>query len=84
MATIATQAKTDKVERSPWQGFQTGLWNSEINVRDFIQQNYEPYDGDESFLAPATKRTLKIWEKLTDLFVAVSYTHLTLPTICSV
>ncbi len=71
MATIAPQAKTDtdKVERSPWQGFQTGLWNSEINVRDFIQQNYEPYDGDESFLAPATKRTLKIWEKLTDLFV---------------
>ncbi len=69
MATIAAQAKTDKVERSPWQGFQTGLWNSEINVRDFIQQNYEPYDGDESFLAPATKRTLKIWEKLTDLFV---------------
>ena len=69
MATIATQAKTDKAERSPWQGFQTGLWNSEINVRDFIQQNYEPYDGDESFLAPATKRTLKIWEKLTDLFV---------------
>ena len=55
--------------RSPWQGFQTGLWNSEINVRDFIQQNYEPYDGDESFLAPATPRTLKIWEKLTDLFV---------------
>jgi formate C-acetyltransferase len=69
MATIAPQAKTDKAERSPWQGFQTGLWNSEINVRDFIQQNYEPYDGDESFLAPATKRTLKIWEKLTDLFV---------------
>ena len=38
-------------------GFQPGLWQKEINVRDFIQQNYEPYEGDESFLAPATTRT---------------------------
>ena len=37
-----------------WHGFRTGLWQKEINVRDFIQQNYEPYDGDDSFLAPAT------------------------------
>ena len=37
-----------------WEGFNTGFWTSEINVRDFIQQNYEPYEGDESFLAPAT------------------------------
>ena len=36
---------------SPWQGFHPGLWQKEINVRDFIQQNYEPYEGDESFLA---------------------------------
>src|SRR6187401_1071742 len=54
---------------APWDGFQTGLWQSEINVRDFIQQNYTPYDGDDSFLAPATERTLAIWKKLTDLFV---------------
>src|SRR5262249_49301887 len=39
------------------------------NVRDFIQQNYEPYEGDESFLAPATERTTKIWEQLNELFV---------------
>ena len=34
-----------------WSGFQTGLWQKEINVRDFIQQNYTPYDGDADFLA---------------------------------
>jgi formate C-acetyltransferase len=51
------------------QGFKSGLWQKEINVRDFIQQNYAPYDGDGSFLAPATKRTQEIWRKLQDLFV---------------
>jgi formate C-acetyltransferase len=69
MTVTAPQAKSDQAASSPWQGFRTGLWNSEINVRDFIQQNYEPYDGDGSFLAPATPRTLAIWKKLTDLFV---------------
>jgi formate C-acetyltransferase len=54
---------------SPWQGFKTGLWQKEINVRNFIQQNYEPYEGDESFLAPATERTKQLWNRLNDLFV---------------
>ncbi len=54
---------------APWHGFRTGLWQKEINVRDFIQQNYEPYDGDESFLAKATPRTLAIWDKLQALFI---------------
>ena len=57
-ATKTQQMKTDRAI-SPWHGFRTGLWQKEINVRDFIQQNYEPYEGDESFLAPATKRTQK-------------------------
>ena len=52
-----------------WEGFKPGFWESEINVRDFIQQNYEPYEGDESFLAPATDRTSKIWDQLNQLFV---------------
>ena len=52
-----------------WQGFKGGLWEKEINVRDFIQQNYEPYAGDASFLAGATDRTLAIWKKLQELFV---------------
>ena len=52
-----------------WAGFRPGLWQNEINVRDFIQNNYTPYDGDESFLKPATARTKKIWKKLEALFV---------------
>jgi formate C-acetyltransferase len=52
-----------------WKGFHPGLWQKEINVRDFIQQNYEPYEGDGSFLAPATERTGKLWGRLSELFV---------------
>ena len=40
-----------------WEGFQTGKWQEEINVRDFIQRNYAPYEGNEEFLKPATGRT---------------------------
>jgi|tagenome__1003787_1003787.scaffolds.fasta_scaffold20988757_6 formate C-acetyltransferase len=49
--------------------FETGVWTKEINVRDFIQQNYTPYYDDESFLAGPTNRTLGIWKKLNDMFV---------------
>src|SRR5262245_9360459 len=52
-----------------WQGFQSGLWQADIDVRDFIQQNYTPYDGDGSFLAGATARTTRIWDTLQKLFV---------------
>jgi formate C-acetyltransferase len=69
MTATVTQQNQAEPASSAWPGFRKGLWQAEINVRDFIQQNYEPYDGDESFLAPATKRTLGIWEKLTRLFV---------------
>ena len=51
-----------------WEGFNGGLWQRDINVREFIQQNYEPYTGDDSFLAPATERTSKIWGHLNELF----------------
>ena len=57
-----------KQELSPWHGFKTGLWQKEINVRDFIQQNYTPYEGNESFLKPATDRTKGIWRQLNELF----------------
>ena len=67
MATTVSDPKTLDAT-APWQGFQKGLWQNEINVRDFIQQNYTPYDGNADFLAPATKRTTAIWKKLTDLF----------------
>ncbi len=44
------------------------IWKREINVRDFIQHNYTPYEGDESFLAGPTERTLRLWEKLSEMF----------------
>ena len=67
MATTARQIASEKVAQ--WEGFNPGLWQSRINVRDFIQQNYTPYEGDESFLAAATERTNKIWAQLNRLFV---------------
>ena len=54
---------------SPWQGFTTGLWQKRIDVRDFIQQNYRPYEGDEAFLAAATERTRTLWGRLNQLFL---------------
>ncbi|PYS70198.1 MAG: formate C-acetyltransferase [Acidobacteria bacterium] len=68
MATTARELMTEKVVPE-WEGFNDGLWQREINVRDFIQQNYEPYEEDESFLASATDRTKKIWEQLNKLFL---------------
>ena len=44
-----------------WNGFEGRIWKEEVNVRDFIQKNYEPYDGDDSFLAPPTEATDKLW-----------------------
>jgi formate C-acetyltransferase len=69
MAATATQREATERTIAAWHGFRTGLWNNEINVRDFIQQNYTPYEGDESFLTPATGRTQKIWQTLQTLFV---------------
>lgn len=51
-----------------WNGFIGELWKNEINVRDFIQCNYTPYTGDDSFLEDATENTKKIWNKLTEMF----------------
>ena len=50
-----------------WNGFKKGVWENEINVRDFIQKNYTPYDGDDSFLAGPTKATSELWEQVLDL-----------------
>ena len=67
MATTVRQIAPQKVAQ--WEGFNSGLWQNRIDVRDFIQQNYEPYEGDEKFLAPATERTKKIWAQLNKLFL---------------
>ena len=69
MATITEKNPVKDALTAPPAGFRPGLWQNEINVRDFIQQNFEPYWGDGSFLAPATERTKRIWERLNELFV---------------
>ena len=51
-----------------WNGFNSGDWQSEINVRDFIQRNYTPYEGDASFLANTTPKTKKLWEEVLELY----------------
>jgi formate C-acetyltransferase len=55
------------LEKEQWNGFKGRLWKEEINVRDFIQNNYTPYDGDESFLADPTEATNKLWGRLQEL-----------------
>jgi formate C-acetyltransferase len=69
MAATTTHKTSRESMLSAWQGFKTGLWQKEINVRDFVQQNYEPYEGDEAFLAGATGRIKRIWALLNTLFV---------------
>ena len=51
-----------------WRGFKKGKWDKSINVRDFIQNNYTPYEGDSSFLADATDSTKKLWSEVMDLY----------------
>lgn len=53
--------------REEWNGFKEGQWTSEVNVRDFIQENYEPYEGDASFLAGPTQATNDLWNKVQEL-----------------
>ena len=56
------------MSQEAWQGFVGGNWEHEIDVRDFIQKNYTPYDGDESFLAGPTENTSKLWDEVMGLF----------------
>ena len=51
-----------------WEGFASGDWQHEINVRDFIQRNYAPYVGDSSFLTEPTEKTKKLWEEVLELY----------------
>ena len=60
----ATATAEDSTSRDAWEGFVTGPWTEDIDVRDFIQRNYTPYDGDASFLADATDKTLRLWDVL--------------------
>ncbi|OZG49644.1 formate C-acetyltransferase [Pseudoscardovia suis] len=72
MAAVESQAATQQeLEAKAWEGFAGGHWQEDIDVRDFIQKNYTPYEGDESFLAPATAKTKHLWKTLDDNYLAV-------------
>lgn len=58
-----------------WQGFTQGDWQNEVNVRDFIQKNYTPYEGDESFLAGSTEATDKLWAQVMEGIRLENRTH---------
>ncbi|MGI2175034.1 formate C-acetyltransferase [Shewanella ulleungensis] len=68
---------TDKTElfANAWEGFVAGDWKTEVNVRDFIQKNYTPYEGDESFLEGATDATLSLWDKVMEGIKLENQTH---------
>jgi formate C-acetyltransferase len=65
---LNTYKLKEAINMNAWQGFKTGRWTKEINVREFIQLNYKPYEGDDSFLAGATENTKKLWNEAMDLF----------------
>lgn len=56
------------MQNTAWKGFITGVWDKAIDVRDFIQRNYNPYVGDDSFLTAPTERTLKLWQEVLRLY----------------
>ena len=64
-----------ETQQKAWEGFTAGDWQTEVNVRDFIQKNYTPYEGDESFLAGATAATTKLWEEVMEKIKVENKTH---------
>ena len=59
--------KVEETTSSAWDGFKKGQWQTELDIRDFIEKNFVQYDGDESFLQGPTKATTKLNDELTDL-----------------
>lgn len=57
-----------KFYNKKWDSFSGDVWKREVDVRNFIQNNYTPYEGDDTFLVESTERTKKIWSKLTEMF----------------
>ena len=64
-----------EAQQKAWEGFVGGDWQHEVNVRDFIQKNYTPYEGDESFLADATTATTALWDKVMEGIKIENKTH---------
>lgn len=68
---MATETDKDATTQEAWEGFVPGNWNDNIDVRDFIQLNYTPYEGDASFLSGPTEKTLRLWDTLDKQYLAV-------------
>ncbi len=68
MSTLIAEPPDQAAAAPAWRGFAGGVWQQQIDVRDFIQRNYTPYIGDDAFLAPATERTSRLWDRLRVLF----------------
>ena len=66
-----TTATEQSVQFEAWKGFEPGPWTENIDVRDFIQRNYTPYDGDSSFLAGPTEKTKNVWSHLEENYLSV-------------
>jgi pyruvate formate lyase activating enzyme len=66
-------------QHESWKGFKGDVRKNEINVRDFIMNNYVPYDGDDSFLVASTERTRKVWKRLTEINIPVWIRHVIVP-----
>ncbi|QSX32281.1 formate C-acetyltransferase [Shewanella avicenniae] len=67
--------ETTDLFQKAWEGFVPGDWKSEVNVRDFIQKNYTPYEGDEAFLAGPTAATITLWDKVMEGIKLENSTH---------
>ncbi len=65
---VIIQERSENMDFKQWQNFKNGKWKSSIDVRDFIQNNYTPYEGDDSFLVGPTERTKKLWDDVLDLY----------------
>lgn len=68
-------AQLTEAQQKAWEGFTAGDWQNEVNVRDFIQKNYTPYEGDESFLADVTEATTTLWNDVMEKIKVENKTH---------
>ena len=69
--TAGADVRTPVTSEDPWEGFQRGPWVDQVDVREFILANFTPYEGDASFLAGPTAKTLNVWETLQRDYLAV-------------
>ncbi|WRS29580.1 formate C-acetyltransferase [Actinomycetaceae bacterium MB13-C1-2] len=65
---ISTEPAADTKTQTAWRGFEPGLWQDLVDVRDFVQMNYTPYEGNAEFLEGPTERTTRVWQTLSEMF----------------